>query len=145
MVGDGPERPVCEDVVKNLDLQDAVRFLGKQEQIENILAVSDLFLLPSEYESFGLAALEAMAAHVPVLSANTGGLPEINIDGKTGYMFNVGDTKTAGELGIKILENKETLNQFKEAAYQQALTFDIHNIVPLYENLYSRFCRMDCE
>lgn len=145
MVGDGPERPVMEDLVKELGIVDDVRFLGKQEQMEEILVVSDLFILPSEYESFGLAALEAMAASMPVLSTNAGGLPEVNIDGKTGFMCNVGDVAHMSRCAIEILQNDETLATFKQQAYEQACRFDIHNIVPVYEKLYSRFCTMDCE
>lgn len=144
MIGDGPERPPTEELVKELGLHDDVRFVGKQEQIEEILLVSDLFLLTSEYESFGLAALEAMAARVPVISTNAGGLPEINIHGETGYMANVGDVASMSRYAIQLLSNEELLAKMKENAYQQALRFDIHNIVPLYENLYSRFCRMEC-
>jgi L-malate glycosyltransferase len=143
MIGDGPERPPMEELVKELGLHDDVRFVGKQEQIEEILLVSDLFLLTSEYESFGLAALEAMAASVPVISTNAGGLPEINIHGETGYMGNVGDVATMSKYAIQLLSDEELLAKMKENAYQQALRFDIHNIVPLYEKLYSRFCRMD--
>jgi N-acetyl-alpha-D-glucosaminyl L-malate synthase BshA len=144
MIGDGPERPMAEELTKQLDIQDDVRFLGKQEQMEEIFAVSDLFLLPSEYESFGLAALEAMAAKVPVISSNTGGLPEINIHEKTGYLADVGDTEMMGKYAVELLSNNKLLEQFKENAYQQALKFDISNIVPEYEKLYSRFCSMDC-
>jgi N-acetyl-alpha-D-glucosaminyl L-malate synthase BshA len=145
MVGDGPERPVMEDLVKELGLENDVRFLGKQEQMEEILVVSDLFILPSDYESFGLAALEAMAASMPVVSSNAGGLPEVNIDGKTGFLANVGDVAHMSRCAIEILENDETLARFKQNAYEQACRFDIHNIVPVYEKLYSRFCTMECE
>ena len=145
MVGDGPERPAMEDLARELNVFDDVRFLGKQDQMEEILVVSDLFLLPSEYESFGLAALEAMAASVPVISSNAGGLPEINIHGKTGFMADVGDVETMSRCAIELLGDDEQLSQFKQNAYDQACTFDIHNIIPQYEKLYSRFCRMDCE
>ena len=145
LVGDGPERPVMESLVKTLGVQDDVRFLGKQEQIEEIYAVSDLFLLPSEYESFGLAALEAMAAKVPVISTNAGGLPEINIHGTTGFLANVGDVKTMTEQAIALLSNESLLATFKENAYQHAQQYDISNIVPNYEKLYGRFCRMECQ
>jgi len=144
MVGDGPERPAMEDLVKELGLVDDVRFLGKQEQMEEILVVSDLFILPSEYESFGLAALEAMAASMPVVSTNAGGLPEVNIDGKTGYLSNVGDVANMSRQAIEILRDDETLAIFKQNAYEQACKFDIHNIIPVYEKLYSRFCTMEC-
>ena len=145
MVGDGPERPVMEDLVKELGLTDDVRFLGKQEQMEEILVVSDLFVLASEYESFGLAALEAMAASMPVVSTDAGGLPEVNIEGITGYLSGVGDVETMCRNAIKILSDDETLASFKQHAYEQACKFDIHHIIPVYEKLYSRFCTMECE
>jgi len=144
MIGDGPERPAIEELVKHAGLHEDVRFVGKQEQIEEILLVSDLFLLPSEYESFGLAALEAMAARVPVISSNAGGLPEINIHGETGYTANVGDIATMSECAIELLSNEELFSRMKDCAYKQALRFDIHNIVPKYEKLYSRFCNIEC-
>ncbi len=143
MVGDGPERHVCEELARELGIVDDVRFLGKQEQIEEILAVSDLFLLPSEYESFGLAALEAMAAKNVVVSTNAGGLPEINVQNITGFMANVGDVNAMSNFAIDILKDDEKLAVMKEAAYAHAKGFDIVNIVPLYEKLYSRFCRME--
>ncbi len=142
MVGDGPERPSIEEEVRTLNLENDVRFVGKQEQMEEILAVSDVFLLPSEYESFGLAALEAMAAKTIVISTNAGGLPEINIHNQTGFLANVGDVTTMANDAIKILQDEKKLKQMKEAAYEQACKFDLHNIIPLYEKLYSRFCRM---
>ncbi len=144
MVGDGPERPAIEDLVRELGVDEDVRFLGKQDQMEEILVVSDLFLLPSDYESFGLAALEAMAASMPVISSNAGGLPEINTQGVTGYMANVGDVATMSKYAVELLSNEEKLSQLKQNAYEHACTFDINNIVPIYEKLYSRFCRMDC-
>jgi N-acetyl-alpha-D-glucosaminyl L-malate synthase BshA len=144
MVGDGPERPAMEDMVKDLGIAEDVRFLGKQEQMEEILVVSDLFILTSDYESFGLAALEAMAASMPVISTNAGGLPEVNIHGETGYMSNVGDVEDMSRNAIKILEDEETLATFKQNAFAQAQRFDIHNIIPVYEKLYSRFCTMEC-
>jgi N-acetyl-alpha-D-glucosaminyl L-malate synthase BshA len=136
MVGDGPDRHSAEELCRELHICDNVRFVGKQEQMEDILAISDLFLLTSEYESFGLAALEAMAAHVPVISSNAGGLPEINIHGETGYMAPVGAVAEMAEYALSILGDDEVLNRFKENAYQQALRFDISNIVPDYEALY---------
>ncbi len=139
LVGDGPERPAAEDLCRELNLCDEIRFVGKQEQMEDILAIADLFLLPSEYESFGLAALEAMAAGVPVITTNAGGLSEINIHGETGYMGDVGDVKTMGEQAIKILTDNEVLKQFKQRAAAHARQYDISNIVPLYEKLYERF------
>ncbi len=145
LVGDGPERRAMEDLARQLQVQDDVRFLGKQEQIEEILLVSDLFLLPSEYESFGLAAMEAMAANVPVISSDAGGLPEININGETGYTAAVGDVETMSACAINLLSHEDLLAQFRKNAKAQALKFDLHNIVPRYEKLYSRFCRMVCE
>ena len=138
-VGDGPERQTAEKLCRDLGICDEVRFVGKQEQMEDILAIGDLFLLPSEYESFGLAALEAMAAGVPVISTNVGGLSEINVQGDTGYMSDVGDIASMSRHALEILQNDATLNQFKERAAAHAKKFDIHNIVPLYEKLYERF------
>lgn len=136
MVGDGPERHAAEELSRDLGICDDVRFVGKQEQMEEIMAISDLFLLTSEYESFGLSALEAMAASVPVLSSNAGGLPEINIHGQTGYMAPVGHIDEMANYAILILQNNETLAGFKKRAYEQALQFDINEIVPRYVALY---------
>ena len=142
-VGDGPERATAEQLCRELKVCDDVRFVGKQEQMEDILAIADLFLLTSEYESFGLAALEAMAAGMPVVSTNAGGLPEIMIQGKVGYMGDVGDVETLSEYAIDILQNEERLQQFKTAAAAHAHTFDIKNIVPLYEKLYEDVLRSE--
>ncbi len=139
LVGDGPERPGAEDLCRELDICNEVKFVGKQDQMEDILAIADLFLLPSEYESFGLAALEAMAAGVPVITSNAGGLAEINIDGETGYMSDVGDIKDMGIKALKIIKDKEVLNQFKKRAAAHAKKYDISNIIPEYEKLYERF------
>jgi N-acetyl-alpha-D-glucosaminyl L-malate synthase BshA len=145
MVGDGPERPIAEDLARQYGIESDVRFLGKQEQMEDILAASDLFLLPSEYESFGLVALEAMASSVAVISSNAGGLGEINIDGKTGYTADVGDVATMSARAIELLKDDSKLKAFKHNALEQAKLFDIHHIIPIYENLYRRFCRTgDC-
>jgi N-acetyl-alpha-D-glucosaminyl L-malate synthase BshA len=145
MVGDGPERPIAEDLARQYGIESDVRFLGKQEQMEDILAVSDLFLLPSEYESFGLVALEAMASSVAVISSNAGGLGEINIDGQTGYTADVGDVATMSERAIHLLKDDAQLKAFKHNALEQAKLFDIHHIIPMYEKLYRRFCRTgDC-
>ncbi len=135
-VGDGPERATAEELSRDLGICDQIRFVGKQEQMEDILAIADLFLLTSEYESFGLAALEAMAAGVPVVSTNAGGLGEIMIDGETGYMGNVGDVATMSQQAIAILKDDTRLQQFKVAAAKHAHNFDIKNIIPLYEKLY---------
>ncbi len=144
MVGDGPERPFIENLARELGVFDDVRFLGKQDQMEEILVVSDLFLLPSDYESFGLAALEAMAAGMPVISSNAGGLPEINIHGVTGFMANVGDVVEMSRYAVELLSDDVKLEQFKKNAFENAEKFDIQNIIPIYEKLYSKYCRMDC-
>ena len=137
-VGDGPERPEIESLSRDLGIGDDIRFVGKQEQMEEILAISDLFLLTSDYESFGLAALEAMAAGVPVISSDAGGLPEININGVTGFMSSIGDVKSMSANAIDLLSNEEKLNIFKSNAAKQAVKFDVHKIVPQYEALYER-------
>lgn len=139
MVGDGPDRPDAEERCRALHICEDVRFLGKQQEMEEILAISDMFILTSEYESFGLAALEAMAACVPVLSTNAGGLPEVNFHGVTGYMCEVGDIASLAEHGIMLLKDDAVLQQFKTNASKHAEKFDIHNIVPRYEALYERF------
>ncbi|MDR3716477.1 MAG: N-acetyl-alpha-D-glucosaminyl L-malate synthase BshA [Puia sp.] len=138
-VGDGPERPGAEDLCRELGVYEDMRFVGKQEQMEEILAIADLFLLTSEYESFGLAALEAMAAGVPVISTDAGGLPEIAINGKTGFLSKVGDIADMSRHAIEILKDDEVLKSFKANALAHAKTFDIHHIVPQYEALYNRF------
>jgi N-acetyl-alpha-D-glucosaminyl L-malate synthase BshA len=138
LLGDGPERPEIEAFTRGCEDCAEIKFLGKQEQMEDILPIADLFMLTSEYESFGLAALEAMAAEVPVISTNAGGLPEINVDGYCGYMSEVGDVKSMSENAIKILSDETVHRQFKANALAQANKFDIANIVPLYEQLYSR-------
>ncbi len=138
LIGDGPERPEIEAFTRTCNQCGEIKFLGKQEQIEDILPIADLFLLPSEYESFGLAALEAMAAEVPVISTNAGGLPEINIHGYSGYMSNVGDIEDMSNNAIAILSDNATHLQFKANALAQAKRFGIDNIVPQYEALYER-------
>ncbi|MBU0695662.1 MAG: N-acetyl-alpha-D-glucosaminyl L-malate synthase BshA [Bacteroidetes bacterium] len=137
MVGDGPERVNCEQLCRDLKVCENVRFLGKQDAVEEILSVADLFIMPSESESFGLAALEAMACKVPVISSNTGGLPELNINGVTGFMDNVGDVEGMAKHAIYILENEDRLNQFKEHALNRASDFDLSRILPMYEDFYN--------
>ncbi len=139
LVGDGPERTFIEGLCRESTAHNDIRFLGKQEQMEDILAVSDLFLLPSEYESFGLAALEAMAAAVPVISTNAGGLPEININDYCGFLSQVGDVEDMCKNSLLLLTDNEKHNQFKKNAVQQAMRFDINTIVPNYEELYNKF------
>ena len=136
MVGDGPEKSRAEQLCKELGIQDKVIFFGNSNEIDQILSYSDLFLLPSETESFGLAALEAMAWSVPVISSNSGGLPEVNFDGISGYLSNVGDIDSMAENALKILAEDATLAQFREQALGVAQQFDIKNILPLYEALY---------
>jgi N-acetyl-alpha-D-glucosaminyl L-malate synthase BshA len=146
MVGDGPERPAAEELARHLGVASDVSFVGKQEQMEEIMNVSDIFLLTSDYESFGLSALEAMAARSIVISTNAGGIPEINIDGVTGFMANVGDVATMAKQAIAVLKDEVLLAKMKEQAYEQACKFDIQNIIPIYEKMYSKYCRMDqCE
>jgi len=130
------EKAKAEQLCIELGIQNKVIFFGNSHEIDQILSFSDLFLLPSETESFGLAALEAMAWSVPVISSNSGGLPEVNFDGVSGYLSNVGDVDSMAENAIKILTDNKTLTKFKENALDIAKQFDIKNILPLYENLY---------
>ncbi|MGV3764066.1 N-acetyl-alpha-D-glucosaminyl L-malate synthase BshA [Parapedobacter sp.] len=136
MVGDGPERTAAEQLSRELGVANDIRFLGKQDAIEEILSVSDLFLIPSGSESFGLAALEAMACKVPVISSNSGGLPELNVDGVTGFLSEIGDVDDMAAHAIHILEDCDRLQQFKEAALNRAKDFQLANIMPLYEQYY---------
>ena len=136
MVGDGPEKVKAEQLCKELGIEEKVIFFGNSSEIDQILSYSDLFLLPSETESFGLAALEAMAWSVPVISSNSGGLPEVNFDGISGYLSNVGDVDSMAENALKILTDDATLAKFRESALSVAQQFDIKNILPLYEALY---------
>ncbi len=136
LIGDGPERIQIEKLCRELELGESVTFLGKQNQVEEILSVCDLFLMPSETESFGLAALEAMACELPVISSNAGGIPELNIDGVTGFLCNVGDVASMAEKALYILSDNNRLETFKHAALARAKEFDINQIVPIYENFY---------
>lgn len=136
MVGDGPERVYCEQLCRDLKICNHVRFLGRQDAVEEILSVCDLFLIPSQSESFGLAALEAMACKVPVISSDAGGLPELNVDGVTGYTDAVGDIDAMAEHAIHILADSTRLNQFKENALEWAKKFDLSLILPIYEDFY---------
>lgn len=138
MVGDGPEKEKAEILCQELGIHDKVIFFGNSNEIDKILLLTDLFLLPSETESFGLAALEAMACGVPVISSNSGGLPEVNFDGISGYLSNVGNVEEMAANAMKILKDDEVLNQFKENALEVAKKFDIKNILPIYEALYQR-------
>lgn len=136
LIGDGPERQNLEELCRKLHLCDDIRFLGKQDAIEELLAVSDLFIMPSESESFGLAALEAMACQVPVISSNAGGIPEVNIHGETGFLSEIGDVQSMANNAINILKNEEILNKFRTNALAQAQRFDMKNILPDYEAYY---------
>lgn len=136
MVGEGPELEGVKALAKSKGLEDKIFFLGKSKRIEQITQISDLFLLPSETESFGLVALEAMASSVPVVSSNVGGLPEVNIEGKTGFLRPVGDIDSMTSAALTILKDETSLNQFKKNALEHAKTFDLDTIVPLYEDLY---------
>ncbi len=137
MIGDGPERQKAEAQAKDLGIENDVRFLGKLEAIEEVLSVADLFLMPSEKESFGLAALEAMACEVPLISSNAGGLPELNVQGITGFMSEIGDVEDMSRKALFILD-KKNLPTFKDNALKRAREFDIANILPLYERVYER-------
>lgn len=136
LVGEGPEKKKAEILVEELGIGDKVVFFGNSNQIDRILCFSDLFLLPSQTESFGLAALEAMASGVPVISTNTGGLPEVNTDGYSGYLSDVNAVADMSDNAIKILKDAATLKTFKANAKAQSKKFDIHNIVPQYEAIY---------
>ena len=136
LIGDGPERDGLERLCRELKMCDDIRFLGKQDAIEELLSIADLFLIPSASESFGLAALEAMACEVPVISSNIGGLPEVNIQGVTGFLSDVGDIEQMSKNAIELLTDEQMLNQFKKNALAQAKKFDITNILPEYESYY---------
>ena len=136
MVGEGPEKEAAERLVEELGITERVIFFGKSNEIDRILCFSDLFLLPSQTESFGLAALEAMASGVPVISTNTGGLSEVNDDGFSGYLSDVNAINDMSNNALKILKDIETLNKFKANAKVQSQKFDLHNIVPMYETIY---------
>jgi N-acetyl-alpha-D-glucosaminyl L-malate synthase BshA len=138
LVGDGPERAHIEKLCRELKTCDDIVSLGKVQNPNEILSIADLFILPSETESFGLAALEAMASHVPVISSNTGGLPEVNINGVTGFTSNVGDVQDMARNAYTILQTDESLAKFRAAAYEKAKEFDIRKILPMYESLYQR-------
>ena len=135
-VGDGPERQNLEELCRKIGLCEEIRFLGKQDAVEELLAISDLFILPSGNESFGLAALEAMACEVPVISSNVGGIPEVNIHGETGYLSKIGDVESMAKHAISILSDDKVLQRFRANALAQAQRFDIKYILPQYEEYY---------
>lgn len=138
LIGDGPERYRVEELSKELKLCDDVLFLGKQDAIEELLAISDVFVIPSASESFGLAALEAMACHVPVISSNAGGLPEVNIHGETGYLSEIGDVDDMAANTLKIISDDKVLTGFRQRAFAQAKRFDIEVVLPEYEAVYRK-------
>ena len=138
IIGDGPQRANLEMLCKRMGLCDQIRFLGKQEAVEDLLSISDLFILPSASESFGLAALEAMAIEVPVISSNIGGIPEVNVQGETGYLCDVGDIDKMAERALYILSDEKIHSQFKRKALHRAKEFDINKIVPQYFDLYEK-------
>ncbi|MEC8457788.1 MAG: N-acetyl-alpha-D-glucosaminyl L-malate synthase BshA [Bacteroidota bacterium] len=138
MIGDGPEREKAEQQAKDLGIYSKVKFLGKTIEIKKLLSISDLFLLTSATESFGLVALEAMAAKVPVISSNAGGISEVNIHGVTGYLATIGDIETMANYSLKLLQNPEMHQEFRNNAYERAKEFSMENIVPRYEEVYYR-------
>lgn len=141
LVGDGPERTVVENMCRELGTCDDIRFLGKLDHIEEVLSVSDLFIMPSEKESFGLAALEAMACEVPVISSNVGGLPELNQHGISGFLSNVGDIEDMTKNALTILDDNN-LPKFKEGALKRAHDFSLDNILPMYEDYYNEILEL---
>lgn len=138
MVGDGPEKEKAEQLCFELGIQDKVIFFGNSNEIDKILCLTDLFLLPSQTESFGLVALEAMACSVPVISSNSGGLPEVNFDGFSGFLSDVGNVDEMAQNALKILKEDDVLATFKKNALTVAMKFDIQKILPIYEDLYQR-------
>ena len=141
MIGDGPERIKAEQFCRSIGLQDKVRFLGKFRVIENILAISDVFVLPSETESFGLVALEAMASRTAVISTNSGGISEVNIDGNTGFLSDVGDVDKMSSDTIKLLSDSKLLERFKMNALEHAKSFSLDNVLPQYNKIYQSLCQ----
>ena len=137
IVGEGPEMERVDSfLVDYPDFMDKIKIMGKQNDLRAVLTHADVFLLPSEKESFGLAALEAMAAATPVISSNTGGIPEVNIHGKTGFLADVGDVEKMAEYGVKLLSDENLLKEMKKIAKEVAKTFDYKRVIPMYENLY---------
>ena len=141
--GDGPERNNLERLCRDLGLCERVIFVGKVSDTSHVLEISDLFILPSETESFGLAALEAMAVGVPVISSNTGGIPEVNIQGETGYLSEVGDVEDMAKNAIHLLRNEKLLLEFRQNALTRAKVFSLKNVLPLYEDIYDRLVKIN--
>ena len=138
IVGDGPEKESLENLCKKKGIDEKVLFVGNSHEVDKILCFSDLFILPSEHESFGLVALEAMVCGVPVISSNAGGLPEVNIHGESGYLSNVGNVDEMAKNALKILVNSDTHQLFKRKAKENAQRFETKLIVPLYEEIYKK-------
>ena len=138
LIGDGPERPSLEALSRQIGLHKEIIFLGKQDAVERILSISDLFLLPSQLESFGLSALEAMAVEVPVISSNIGGIPEVNIQGETGFLSDVGDVKDMAQNALALLQDPAKLEKFRKNALKKANTFTKEIVVPQYEQVYEK-------
>jgi len=142
LIGDGPERSNIEKVCRELHVCNKVTYLGKQEAIEEILSICDLFILPSESESFGLSALEAMACEVPVISSNAGGLPEVNIDGVTGFLSDIGNYEEMAANALTLLQDDEMLIQFRKNALEQAKSFDLNSILNQYVAVYEEMIQL---
>ncbi len=140
--GDGPERNNLERLCRELNLCGRVIFVGKVSDTSHVLEMSDLFILPSETESFGLAALEAMAVGVPVISSNTGGIPEVNLQGETGFLSNVGNVEEMAENAIYLLKNESLFQQFRLNSLKRAKVFSLKNVLPLYEDIYDRLVKI---
>lgn len=138
MIGDGPDKTKAEKLAYEYGLLDKVKFLGKTQEVAEILCFSDLMILPSQTESFGLAALEAMISSTPVISTNSGGLPELNIHGKTGFLVEIGDIDAISKYSVKILSDKKALIKMKKEAYLHSIKYDINLVTPLYEKAYRR-------
>ena len=137
LAGDGPDRSSCELLVRELGIQDHVRFLGKQTELVQILSSADLMLMPSQSESFGLAALEAMACGVPVISSSVGGLPELQVHGQTGYIAEIGDISRMAKYAVELLGNDTRMAMFRQACRTRAVEhFDVKKIVTVYEDYY---------
>ena len=138
MIGDGPDKTKAEKLAFEYGLLDKVKFLGKTQEVAEILCFSDLMILPSQTESFGLAALEAMISSTPVISTNSGGLPELNVHGKTGFLVEIGDIDAISKYSVKILSDKKALIKMKKEAYLHSIKYDINLVIPLYEKTYQR-------
>ena len=138
LVGDGPDRSECERLATDLGVFERVKFMGKQDILVELLSISDLFIMPSQSESFGLSALEAMSCSVPVVSTSIGGLPELNVHGETGYIAEIGDVERMSKYAIELLTNTKKYDYFSKKARERALKFKEDNIVPLYEEFYEK-------